>query len=126
VTVQVASVHLPDRDDLVIVQFKDGHRALFVENQGGLGEANALECIWLERGGNTVAVYNSPYQRPVNRRPFGLVRLADGYTRPQVVAYWKAACDHIVAEQHKGRLLGAWRVIIKGAKDIEELGLTRP
>lgn len=121
-TIQIVNVRLGhDRDDLVVVTFNDGHKATFVESQGGWGMATTLERIWLERGQQTVAMYHSPYQYPVNHRPFGFREQPGGLSRAQAAIYWKMAFDHIAAEHREGRLRGAWNVISKGIRDIEEL-----
>ncbi len=121
-TIQIADVRLGNhRDDIVVVKFKDGHSATFVENQGGWGIPTTLERFWLEHGQTTIAMYNSPRQYPINHTPFGLVKLAKGYTKAQVAAYWKAALDYIVAAQRQGRLEKAFWIITKGTRDINEL-----
>lgn len=121
-TVEVVNVRLaPDRDDVLIVTFRDGHRATFVENQGGWSMATTLERFWLDHGNKTVAMYHSPYQHPVNHRPFGFQQQPGGLTQVQAAVYWKTAFDYIAAAQRDGRLHGAWRVISKGSRDIEEL-----
>lgn len=121
-TVEITNVRLGHgRDDIVVAHFSDGHKATFVESQGGWGTATTLERIWLERDGKTVAMYHSPYQHPVNHRPFGFQQQPGGLSRAQAAVYWKLVLDYLVAAQRQGRMVGAWRVVTKGSRDIEEL-----
>jgi len=122
VTVEITNVRLGHgRCDVVVAQFSDGHKATFVESQGGWGMATTLERIWLEHGGKTVAMYHSPYQYPVNHRPFGFQQQPGGLTQAQAAVYWKLVLDYLVAAQRQGRQVEAWRVVTKGTRDIEEL-----
>ena len=118
-TIQVSRVRA--NDGVVIVSFQDGHQATFVENFGGWGQPTTLERIWLEAGRQTVAMFHSGRQNPINYRPFGFVKLASGYTVERVTEYWKAAHAHVAAAFREDRLTDAWRILCLGHQDIEEL-----
>lgn len=123
-TLRVKNVTIPrDNDNIVIVDFSDGHRMTFVQHFVPMVTVltKTLEAVWMEKDGKELVCFHSQHQYPVNRQPFGFVTLAAGWTSDRFAAYWQVALNHINQEQTKGRLKKEWLVLRCGNTDLREI-----
>jgi hypothetical protein len=106
-----------------VIRFKDGHVATFYMNTGGWGGGpHMIGRLLLKHNHDEVALYYSPYQFPVNHTPFGIRRLAPGYTVAKATLYWKAAYDYVAAAAKQRKLTSLWYdIVAHGHKDITDL-----
>jgi len=105
----------------VTVVFADGHKVIFTKNSGSR-KSYCVERTCLEFGDEIVAMFHSKHQEPVNRRPFGLQKLAPGYTIKDLVQYLWSAFEYILANHRSTPgLFPAQAIVCWVHKDIEEL-----
>ncbi|HYG84446.1 MAG TPA: hypothetical protein VD907_06245 [Verrucomicrobiae bacterium] len=103
------------------VSFSDNHRITFYENTGGWGMPTCLERVLLKDGEEMVVEFVSPYQYPINHRPFGFRVLKDGY-RERLIAYWTLALSHAIKGKASDETLAdTWRTIILGGQELEDI-----
>lgn len=105
------------------VHFTDGHSLRIEPNEGGLGgdAGRYVQRVLLQYARAVVATFNSPYQYPINFRPFGFVTMGAGYTPARVAQYWRAAYDHLTVEQQAGRHHRAWFAIAATGQALREV-----
>lgn len=84
--------------DMVMVDFQDGHRAVFSPYTHGFGYQieGMREFELLDREETKVCEYNGRlYRVGPAEDEFKLVLLSEGYTQQGVAAYWRSATSHI-------------------------------
>ena len=130
-TAKVTSVACEDQD--VIIEFSDGHRAIFEGYTHGWGyQIEGLRRFSLYLGEEEVVRYDSRLHRfAPNDDEYRFVHVANGYTLEQIIHYWESAAKYINEEYFEkpykrgkdGRqeLWRPWIITGKGKLDLQSI-----
>lgn len=117
---QVKSTMVRGSSGQAIVSFTDGRKVVFTPNNGGLGDPVCNERITIQYGDIVLVAFNSKYQYPINRKPFGFAR-ATKLSMDEIVTYLRGALERCEADSKAGKKLGVWRVVSLSVPDIREI-----